>query len=280
MAGSEHFALGERGIIVSWSSAIEDYLTYLQAACAPEPTCRTRRDHLRLVAQRVAGDPFTRDPGPLLEWFAGLSVAPETRRSRRTSVRAFYRWAVESGRTPHNLGETLPPVRATPPRPRPVPDRVYAEALMKAAGRTRLMIRLAAEIGLRRAEVAKVHSADLVEDLTGWTLAVRGKAGKPRDVPLPSGLATDLRARPAGWVFPGADEGHLSPRWVGTLVARALPEGWTMHKLRHRFATRAYAVDRDVFAVQELLGHASPATTRAYVAVPRDSLRRTVEAAA
>lgn len=50
----------------------------------------------------------------------------------------------------------------------------------------------------------------------------------------------------------------------------------TPHPLRHRFATRAYAVDRDLLAVQTLLGHASPVTTRRYVAVPDESLRRTV----
>lgn len=53
-----------------------------------------------------------------------------------------------------------------------------------------------------------------------------------------------------------------------------------MHQLRHRFATRAYSVDRDVFTVQELLGHASPATTRRYVLVPRSALRATVKAVA
>lgn len=59
----------------------------------------------------------------------------------------------------------------------------------------------------------------------------------------------------------------------------ALPGDWTMHSLRHSAATRWYQVDRDVFTVQELLGHASPATTRRYVAVPNDALRATVDAA-
>lgn len=96
-------------------------------------------------------------------------------------------------------------------------------------------------------------------------------------LPLPHDLAAELRGLPAGYAFPGND--HLSPRWVGKLVADAMPDAWTMHSLRHRFATRAYAVDRDVFAVQELLGHASPTTTRAYVLVDRKRLRATVDRA-
>lgn len=59
-----------------------------------------------------------------------------------------------------------------------------------------------------------------------------------------------------------------------------MPAGVSMHKLRHRFATRAYAVDTDLLNVQALLGHASTGTTRRYVALPKAGLRRTVLTAA
>lgn len=144
----------------------------------------------------------------------------------------------------------------------------------------RLILRLAAEVGLRRAEIASIHSHDLVDDLLGWSLVVHGKGGRERVVPLPTPLALELHARGSGWVFPGADHGHLSPRWVGKLAARVMPEGWTIHTLRHRFATRAYGLDRDLLVVQTLLGHASPVTTRRYVAIGEDRLRATVQAVA
>ena len=51
-----------------------------------------------------------------------------------------------------------------------------------------------------------------------------------------------------------------------------------MHQLRHRFATRAYSATRDLFAVQRLLGHASPNTTQRYVATTPDDLRHAVNA--
>jgi site-specific recombinase XerD len=51
-------------------------------------------------------------------------------------------------------------------------------------------------------------------------------------------------------------------------MSATLPDGITAHQLRHRFATAAYAHQRDLRAVQELLGHASPATTARYTAVP------------
>lgn len=196
------------------------------------------------------------------------------------TLRVFYRWAVATGRCGDDLSVAIPVVRASTPNPRPLPDIIYLEALRRADARSGMILRLGAEMGLRRSEVARLHSDDILPDLDGFSLRVHGKGGKERVVPMPDALARDVCALPLGWAFPGDDDGHLSPRWVGTLISRLLPPGWTMHKLRHRFATRAYAVDRDVFTVQELLGHASPATTRAYVKVPREGLRRTVQAAA
>lgn len=142
------------------------------------------------------------------------------------------------------------------------------------------MVRLSAEAGLRRAEVAQAHTRDLVEDLEGWSLLVHGKGGRERLVPLPHALAVELRRLDAGYMFPGSDNGHLSPRWVGKVVGRLLPDGFTMHCNRHRFATRTHDATLDMPLVQELLGHANINTTRAYVAVDRSKLRRAVEAAA
>lgn len=53
-----------------------------------------------------------------------------------------------------------------------------------------------------------------------------------------------------------------------------------MHSLRHRTATRAYAVTRDIVAIKELLGHDSIATTQMYTLVDEDSVRTAMLAAA
>lgn len=177
-----------------------------------------------------------------------------------------------------NAGAELPKVRPALPRPKPAPDTVYQRALLAAEPREMLMLRLAAGHGLRRAEVAQGHRNDLFEDLGGWSLIVHGKGRKERTVPLGESLARDLRALPYGYFFPGQRDGHLSPEYVGKRIAGLMPAHWTMHTLRHKFATTAYAVEKDLFVVQDLLGHASPATTRAYVVIPRENLRKTVDA--
>lgn len=99
-------------------------------------------------------------------------------------------------------------------------------------------------------------------------------------MPLADDVAAQLLALPSGWAFPGRDAGHLSPGYVGKLVAAALPGGWTAHTLRHRFATNAYAGTHDLLAVQELLGHSRPETTRDYIELPREALREAVRKAA
>ena len=142
------------------------------------------------------------------------------------------------------------------------------------------MMRLAADCGMRRDEIAVAHSHDVFEDLLGWTIVAHGKGGKQRNVPLTRGLAAILRDQPYGYFFPGDEDGHLSPRWVGKLVNRLLDGGWTIQSLRHRFAARTHRVNHDLAVVQDLLGHASPATTRIRVATDDTDRRRTIEAIA
>jgi integrase/recombinase XerC len=117
---------------------------------------------------------------------------------------------------------------------------------------------------------------------------VHGKGGKQRIVPISDDLAEAIRQGAAGhtpgssshcWLFPDGCGGHLSPQWVGELVKQALPDGYTMHSLRHRFASRAYRGTRNLRAVQTLLGHASIATTERYTAVDDDEARAAAMAA-
>lgn len=266
-----------------WAVWLEDWRRYLRAAGTSPATVQTRLTQLRQVAREM--DPLNPDQvsvDDLIDVLSRDSWRPDYRRWMRSTLRAFYRWAVAVGRVEVSPADGLPVVRASIPVPRPAPELVIRDALGVADDRVRLMLRLAGELGLRRAEVAGLHVSHLVRGDTGWTLTVRGKGGRTRYVPVTDGLVAAVRAFApgGGFVFPGQCGGHLAPKTVGDLVGRVLPPGVTMHMLRHRFATRGYQVAGDLLAVQQLLGHSSVATTQRYVALDAAALRSVVESVA
>lgn len=262
-----------------WHDALSRWTAWLTAAGRPRSTIKLRLYQMR----RFAADnpaPWAQTLEGLIDWLADKPWSTETRRSYRAALRSFYGWAHATDLCSHNPSRMLPSIKPSKRRPRPTPERAVAAGLAAADERTRLMILLAARQGLRRGEICRIHSDDLTEDLGGWSLRVHGKGDKQRVIPLHEEIAAELRRLPPGWAFPGQVNGHLSPRWVGDLVQRALPAGWTTHTLRHRFATVAYHGSRDLLAVQELLGHSKPETTRMYVQLPDDALRAAMTHAA
>ncbi len=220
------------------------------------------------MARHIGVDrPATVTEDHLISWSDSRDWAPETRNSFRASARLFFRWWA-----PRNNADDpacLGAIRRVVPPPRPAPDSAINTALCNVAPRTELILRLGAELGLRAGEIAAVQLDNLQPVAEGWaTLTIVGKGGNQRILPVPPGLLTVLRRfnpAPTGWLFPGQINGHLSARWVGKLVAEALPDGWTLHSLRHRFATTAYNEGgKDLLAIKTALGHQSIVTTQRY----------------
>lgn len=260
----------------AWAGVIDRWCLALAASGASEQTRVTRRAHVSKLARAMPCAPQVIDAGELVAWLGRQRWAAETRRAWRASLRSFFAFLDMP-----DVVDAIPRARAAIPTPRPAPDRVVAVGFRSADERTTLILRLAAEAGLRRGEIARVHANDLTEDLGGWSLLVHGKGGRSRLMPLSDELATLVRRRARdGWAFPGQIDGHLSARRVGELAADVLPDGWTLHTLRHRFATRAHVATSDLIAVQRLLGHASVATTQRYVATDAARLRSVALAAA
>ena len=265
-----------KAVPVAWAGLMGEWTDGLRAAGLSRETVALRRAHVAQLARALGSSPGEVTRAALVEWLGSRDWQRETRRAVRSSLRSWWRHV---GRP--ELADAVPIVRPGDVRPRPLPDEALTSALMVADERVTLMLRLAAEAGLRRGEIARIHASDLGTDLLGAVLRVRGKGAKERTVPIGAGLAAAVRLRAKeGWLFPGADHGHLSPRWVGKLMSKTLPEGWTPHTLRHRFASRAYGATSDVVGVSRLLGHASVATTQRYVATDADRLRRIAAAAA
>ena len=264
-----------------WAHHLEAWRVALVAAGRSPRTIRTRLEHLEHVARAMGGDVAGVSAARLIAWAGAQRWAAETRRSHYASLRGFFAWAHGVGVIAVNPAATLPHVAPGVPCPRAAPPLAISTALARADARGTLMVRLGLEAGLRRGEIAAVHGRDLVEDLAGWSLMVHGKGGKDRLLPLPADLGQSVRAATVnGFAFPGRDGGHLSPRRVGEILAELLPGQWTGHALRHAFAARVDEVTGgDLAVVQDLLGHASPVTTRIYVPRNLGRMRAAVVAA-
>lgn len=264
-----------------WRQPLEDYMRWLIAAGKPTTTQKLRNYHLRRFARDVDEPPAQITPNHLLNYLQSETWSNNTRRSYRTTFVDFFTWAHQTKTTPTNPALELPSVSGITGHPRPTPEHVVEIGTTAIDPRTRLMCRLAAWAGLRCCEIARIHTNDLTQDLVGWSLTVHGKGNKIRTVPLNDRLTTQLRAVQPGYIFPGQDHGHLSAAYISKLISRTLPGQWTAHTLRHRFASRAYiGSGKDIRAVQELLGHASVATTQIYTAIPDDAKRAAVDFAA
>lgn len=263
---------------VPWRKSIEGWTDTLRAAGLSAQTIKSRRYKMvHLSTLLMPSGPKDVTTEQIVQVFARQQWKPETRKAYRNTISSFFRWLHKSGRRSDDPSLDVPRVKKPHAHPRPCPDRYIAAAMEMATPSERLMIRLGAECGLRRGEIARVHSDDVVADSAGRSLIVRGKGDKQRIVPLPddlAGIIMDAR----GYLFPGRFGGHVEESYIGDHISRLLPDGYAAHTLRHRFATTAYAATHDLFVVAELLGHESVETTEHYVAMTPSRLREATAA--
>lgn len=211
-----------------------------------------------------------------------------------SSVRAFHRFLLRDGvanRDP-TAGVVRPRLPRALPKPLPVDDvaRMLAHPDRSAAGlRDRAVLETLYGAGLRVSELVGLDVDDV--DLEEGSVRVLGKGGKERDVPI-GRYARDAITAYLTRVRPGLASrrsrsalflnrrggGRLTRQGVSTIVARhaegaQISRKVSPHTLRHSFATHLLEGGADVRVVQELLGHASVATTQVYTLVTREHLR-------
>jgi len=208
---------------------------------------------------------------------AGLAAATLAR--RLSALASFFDAAVHNKWCDTNVAAGVHPPKKPQRLPRTLPPE-QTSALMHQTDRSSEIRDLALlavmyGCGLRVSETTGLNLHDV--DLHQFELRVFGKGRKERIVPLPEGAVQYLQAyltermaadeEPA--VFLNKFGKRLSVRSVQRMLKeRALLTGAdisvTPHRLRHSFATHLLAGGVDLRAIQELLGHASLATTERY----------------
>ncbi|MEY2709424.1 MAG: hypothetical protein RL031_297 [Actinomycetota bacterium] len=236
-------------------------------------------------------------------WLANQQVkggARTTLSRRAVSIRLFTKWATKKGYLAKDVGATL----ATPKGPRTLPEVLnvadtglamdalasrVAEEDGPLAKRDCAMVEVLYASGARVSELCGLDLQDI--DYERNTIRVVGKGNKERSIPLgnPAMRALDRwlkEGRPslAGdksdrAVFLGARGKRIDQRTVRTVVYHALEalEGAVKlgpHALRHSAATHLLEGGADLRTVQEILGHASLATTQIYTHVSTERLQK------
>lgn len=229
---------------------------------------------------------------------ATLGYARASIARRVGAIHTFYRWAAARGVVDRDPAALLgrPKVANRLPgvlRPREAADLMEtpdaaddASALERAVAlRDRAILELLYGSGLRVAEVAGLTVDRL--DLARGRVTVMGKGSKEREVPLSDPARVALEAylrRGRRALSDGSPSAFFNRRRrpIGTRDIRRLVGRYgertlggrhvTPHTLRHSFATHLLEGGADIRAVQELLGHASVATTQRYTHVSRTRL--------
>lgn len=204
------------------------------------------------------------------QWAHGLKLSPTSTRDAISHVRAFYRWAIRTGRTAADPTATVELGRIPRRLPRPARDVAIAAAIGSACPQMRAMLALMAGAGFRCCEIAGLRWVDI--DVMSRTVLIRGKFDRERVITLGRDVMHELAAidHPGLYVFTDKHGRHLEPWTVSQKVnehLRTVGAGATAHQLRHRYATTALAACRDITVVRDLLGHTSVSTTEVYAMV-------------
>jgi integrase/recombinase XerC len=215
-----------------------------------------------------------------------------------SSWRAFYRFVAN---TDPGLAESPCAGLRAPKSPRRLPSALSPEEAIRLvtfpgdeplAVRDRALFELAYSSGLRLSELAGLDLDGI--DVANGEVRVWGKGAKERIVPVGAGARDAIRA----WLdvratlplaepqalFVGKSGKRIGVRAIERRLAawaieRGLPQHVHPHMLRHSFASHVLQSSGDLRAVQEMLGHASIASTQVYTHLDFQALAKVYDAA-
>ncbi|MDT3343553.1 site-specific tyrosine recombinase XerD [Microbacterium aquilitoris] len=280
----------ERGLsahtVAAYRRDLTGYLDWLDEHGVDDTDAVTGELVTRFAAERAASDPPP----------ASTSLA-----RLQSAIRSFHRFLAREGIVTEDPTTKLRPPKAPMRLPKALPVEDVLR-LLDAAGpapedaapgelvglRDRALLELLYATGARVSEIIDLDVDDLMH---GEVLRVRGKGSKERIVPVGSYARVSVdayltrvrpelsrRGRATPRAFLGARGAPLSRQSAWLVIQQAAERAGitahvSPHTLRHSFATHLLQGGADVRVVQELLGHASVATTQIYTHVTVDALR-------
>jgi len=279
-------------------AAVRSFLTYLQVERGASPhTLRNYEGDLRqfLAFLRTAHNGSLPAPAGVdayvvrgfLAARAGLGDSKSSLGRKLATIRSLFKYLAREGVVPHSPAAAV----VTPKQEQRLPRVLSADdasrlmenpaAQKPRSLRDQALLEVLYSAGTRVAELVGLNVEDV--DMDTGTATVLGKGRKERVVLLGTKAVEALRTyvgeegAKRGPLFRNRRGGRLTARSVERIVAKecqALENFPTItpHTLRHSFATHLLDGGADLRAIQELLGHASLATTQRYTHVALDRL--------
>lgn len=268
-------------------SYIEAHLTHLRAAGLSPRTIGDRAEVLARAHTQLPHGLLRATTPELEQWLAnsGRAVRPDpdhswsqaTRCTYQFHLRAFFAWMCHGAQPMLSYNPMSEVSRPRQPRriPNPVTDDELALVLGTPDPQWRLVVLLAAYAGLRSSEIARLRREDVTPDL----ITIRGgKGGKDEALPTHPEIWAAVQHMPAGaLIHRKRDNRPADGAWL-TRAARdwldslGLPKVH-LHRFRHWCGTTVQRNGRDLRVTQEIMRHASPATTAGYAKVTDEQRR-------
>ena len=287
-----------RSVAKTW---LEAFVAYAAGEChlAENTVAAYRRDLVRFFAWLGARPVPTltiRDLADYATWLHTKNLAPASIARHIVSLKIFFRYLQLEGALTENLAELLGSQKLWHRVPKVLsPGQV--DRLLEAPHRRdpvwrrdRALLELLYATGCRASELSTLNMADLHLD-EGYCMC-RGKGDKQRLVPLGRRAAAAVLAyldeeRPRlaaprkpepPWVLLSYRGRRLRRERIWELLKRyalrvGAPADVGPHTMRHSFATHMLSGGADLRHVQEMLGHASIATTQIYTHVDTSRLK-------
>ena len=292
----------------------EEFLSWLEVERGRSPrTLSSYRRDLQAYCAAVGPGMASASPAEVARYVARLRTTHSAASVARalSTLRGFHRFVVEEGAGTSDPTATLPGIGVADLLPKALSEDELDRLLGAVVGtgplvlRDRALLEFLYATGARVSEGIDLNLGDVADAMDGEGIAfvrVHGKGNKERMVPLGGAARAALGAwlsgdgrplvTPARWrrrsdadaLFLNSRGGRLTRVGAFGIVRRyaervGLEAKVSPHVLRHSCATHMLAHGADIRVVQELLGHASIATTQRYTKVSSEHLRRAYEAA-
>lgn len=259
---------------------IRKFVEHLGDINRAESTVDTYRDILEVLDRDLAPHGIIRSNADEIKAVIASRRTPAARKTYRAAVVAFFGRACNEDDPWLDFDPTpwLPAQRVPRGRARSISTAELHDINARADEPYRTWFLLGAGEGMRAVEISRCDR----EDIDVSTTLIRGKGGVERTVPTHEAVWEAVRRLPRGPVARTRQGVRATRQQVDKSGNYQLQERlgyphWTMHDLRRWYANNVHeASGGDLAVSQELLGHASPTTTRVYVDVLASKKQRAV----